>query len=188
MSGTKCVLAVVIGTIVLVLWYGLTQLFPWGTASVSNFSATSSETYVPGAPGLEEAPPGTWTTEAFEDQLNGKISTLATDRTFSWIVAAPREHYSPSRYLTFHALTQAGVAALLVLVSYVLAPLPRARRLAAVIALGVAGATATYGGMLNWWGLPAGYGVGESFNVVMGWLLAFLAIERLGPGSPRVRS
>jgi len=82
---------------VLFLWYALAQFFPWGTASVSKFSATSGETYVLGVSGLEKAPPGTWTTEAFEDQLGGRISTLATDRSFSWIVAAPRAHYS------FHA-------------------------------------------------------------------------------------
>ena len=111
MSRTRTVLAVMVGTIVLLVWYGLAQLFPWGTKSVGNFSATSSETYVSAAPGLEEAPPGTWTTEAFEDRLGGRISTLATDRSFSWIIAAPREHHSFPRYLAFHALTQAGVAA-----------------------------------------------------------------------------
>ena len=182
MSRARCVLAVMVGTIVLLLWYGLVQLFPWGTGSVSNFSATSTETYVSGAQGLEEAPPGTWTTEAFEDQLGARISTLATDRSFSWIVAAPREHYSIPRYLAFHALTQAGVATFLVLVLYVLAPLPRARRLAAVVIVGVAGTIATYGGMLNWMGMPAAYGVGESFNLLVAWLLAFSVIDRLALG------
>jgi hypothetical protein len=179
MSKTRSVLAALVGTIVLFLWYALVQVFPWGTGSVGNFSATSSETYASGAPGLEEAPPGTWTTEAFEDRLGGRISTLATDRSFSWIISAPREHYSIPRYFAFHALTQAGVAAFLVLVLWVLAPLPRARRLLVVGILGVAATTATYGGMLNWMGMPAAYGVGESFNLVVGWLLAFSAIDRL---------
>ena len=49
---------VLLGTIVLFLWYGLVQFFPWGTGSVCNFSATSGESYVSGAPGLVEAPPG----------------------------------------------------------------------------------------------------------------------------------
>ena len=182
MSQARCVLAVLVGMIVLVLWYGLTQLFPWGTGSVSNFSATSSETYVSGPPGLEKASPGTWTTEAFEDRLGGRISTLATDRSFSWIVAAPREHYSIPRYFAFHALTQAAVAAFLVLVLGVLAPLPRLRRLAAVAVLAMTGAIATYGGMLNWWGLPVAYGLGEGFNLLVGWLLAFSVIDRLALG------
>jgi len=79
----------------------------------------------------------------------------------------------------YHALTQAGVATFLVVLLWVLAPLPRARRLAAVVILGLAGTTATYVGMLNWWGMPAAYGVGESFNLVVGWLLAFSVIDRL---------
>ena len=97
MSRTRGLFAVLVGTIVLLVWYVIVQFFPWGTGSVGNFSATSDATYAAGAPGLEEAPPGTWTTEAFEDRLGGRISTLATDRSFSWIVAAPRAHYS------FHA-------------------------------------------------------------------------------------
>ena len=182
MNRTRSVLSVLVGTIVLLLWYALVQFFPWGTGSVSNFSATSSETYVSAAPGLEEAPPGTWTTEAFDDRFAGHISTLATDRSFSWIVSAPREHYSIPRYFAFHALTQAGVAAFLVLVLWVLTPLPRARRLAAVGILGVAGAIATYGGMLNWMGMPAAYGVGESFNLLAGWLLVFSVIDLVALG------
>jgi hypothetical protein len=173
------VLAVVVGTVVLILWYGLTQLFPWGTVSASNFSATSSPTYATAAPALEEAPPGTWTTEAFEDQLGGRISTLATDRSFSWIISAPREHYNIPRYFAFHALTQAGVAAFLLLVLCILAPLSRARRVAVVIVLAVAATLATYGAMLNWWGMPATCGAGESFNLVAAWLLASLAMDRL---------
>ena len=185
MSSTRRLFAVLVGTLVLLLWYVLVQFFPWGTGSVSNFSATSGESYASGAPGLEEAPPGTWTTEAFEDRLGGRISTLATDRSFSWIVSAPRTHYSLPRYFAFHALTQAGVAALLVLAHWVLAPLRRARRLAAVGILGAAGTIAIYGGMLNWMGMPAAYGVGESCNLLVGWLLAFSVIDILVLGGPK---
>ena len=39
MSGKNCVVAVVAGTIVLVVWTGLTQVFLWGTGSVHNLSA-----------------------------------------------------------------------------------------------------------------------------------------------------
>ena len=117
---------------------------------MNNLSATSDESYAAGAPGLEEAPPGTWTTEAFEERLGGRISTLATDRSFSWIIAAPRETYSFPRDLAFHALTQVGVSLLLVIISGLLAPLARPRRWTVVLAFGVATSLATYGGMLNW--------------------------------------
>jgi hypothetical protein len=103
-------------------------------------------------------------------------------RSFSWIISARREHYNIPKYFAFHAMTQAGVAVFLVLVLWVLSPLSRARRHAAVVCLGVAGAIATYGGMLNWMGMPAAYGVSESFNLVAGWLLAFSVIDRLVVG------
>jgi hypothetical protein len=179
MTAPRAVLAVVAGTIVLVVWYGLTQLFPWGTRTVSNFSATSGEAYATAAPELVEAPAGTWTTEAFEEQLGGRISTLATDRSFSWIVAAPRQSYGIPGYFAFQFLTQAGVAACLTLVLGLLAPLPRPRRLAVVGTMGLAATVGIYGGMMNWWGMPAGYGVGESVNAVAAWLLAGAVIDRL---------
>jgi hypothetical protein len=182
MTATKGALAVVAGTIVLVVWYGLTQLFPWGTRSVSNFSATSGEAYASAAPELLEAPAGTWTTEAFEDQLGGRISTLATDRSFSWIVAAPRESYSLPGYFAYQFVTQAGVAACLTAVLALLAPLPRPRRFAVVGAMGLAATIGIYRGMMNWWGMPAGYGVGESVNTVGAWLLASAVIDRLALG------
>jgi len=182
MNQSKLVLAILVGTVVLLLWYALVQLFPWGTGSVRNFSATSGEPYASGVANLEEAPPGTWTTDAFEDRFGDRISTLASDRSFSWIIVAPREHYSIPRYFAFHALTQTGVAVLLVLVLGVLSPLPRARRLAAVVVLGAAATIATYGAMLNWMGMPATYGVGESFNLLGGWLLAFAVIDRVAGG------
>ena len=94
MSKTHSLLAVTVGTVVLLVWYVIVQFFPWGTGSVSNFSATAGEAYAGGTQGLVDAPAGTWTTEAFEEQLGGRISTLATDRSFSWIVSARREYYS----------------------------------------------------------------------------------------------
>ena len=90
---TRNVLAVVVGTIVLFVWNGLTQFFPWGVGVVNQLSATSGEKYVFDAQRLEEAPAGTWTTQAFEDRLGDGISTLATDNSFSWIVAVPRDQY-----------------------------------------------------------------------------------------------
>lgn len=184
MTAWRYLLAVVVGTVVLVLWHGLAQLFPWGVASVSNFSATSEATYVVSSSELEQAPPGTWTTEMFDEQLGGRISTLATDQSFSWIISARREHYRLQKYFAFHALTQFCVANLLILVLCILAPLSRARRLAAVLCLSVTGTIAIYGGMLNWMGMPSVYGLGQSFNHVVGWFFAFLVIDRLSSSKP----
>lgn len=177
MSRTRSVLGVVVGTVVLFLWYGLAQLFPWGVSTVNNTSATSIESYVSTAPGLVEAPPGTWTTQAFEERFGDGISTLATDWSFSLIVAVPRERYDMKRFFTLHMLALLGVAVFLVIAALLLEPLTRARRLAVVLVVGVAGSFGTYGEMMAWWGVPAPYGVGESANLVVGLLLAFLVVE-----------
>ena len=179
MSGTKCVLAVIVGTMTLFVWNAISSLsFPWGVGSVNNHSATSGASYVLAAPGLEEKPPGTWTTQAFEDRFGNGISTLATDRSFSWIVSVPRNRYNLTRYFAFQILAQFGVALFLVLVLWLLKPLPRGRRVATVLGLGVAGMIASYGAMMVWWGLPAAYGVGTSVNLLVGWLLVLVVVER----------
>jgi hypothetical protein len=179
MTRTRCALAVLVGTVLLVLWNGLTQLFPWGLGAVSNFSATSGESYALAAPRLEEAPPGTWTTPAFEAQLGNGISTLATDDSFSWIVAVPRERYDPARYVSLHILSQAAIALFLVLVLWPLQRLRRTARLASVLLLGVAAMLGSHGTMMVWWGTPAAYAVGSAGNLLAGWLLAFSAIDRI---------
>lgn len=185
MSGTRCVLAVIVGTIVLFLWNALTQFFPWGVGVVNQLSSTSGEAYVIDVPRLEEAPPGTWTTPAFEDRLGDGVSTLATDRSFSWIVAIPRADYNFARYFAYHTVVQCGVALFLVLVIWLLQPLSRMRRLTAVLFLGVAGMLASYGTLMVWWGLPAGYGVGSAVNVLVGWFLVLLVVDRLTSGKRR---
>ena len=179
MSRTRCLLAVIVGTLILFVWNALTQFFPWGVGAVDNLSATSGQSYVLVTSGLEVAPPGTWTTQAFDDRLGNGVSTLATDRSFSWIVAVPREGYNLTRYFALHVLTQAGVALFLVLVLWLLKPLPRGRRMASVFVIGVAAMIGTYGSMMVWWGLPAAYGLGASVNLLAGWLLLLVVVERL---------
>ena len=61
----------------------------------------------------------------------------------------------------------------------ILKPLPRARRLSAVLLTAVAGMIATYWEEMNWQGVPAAYGLGETLNFLLGWLLALLVIDRL---------
>ena len=62
---------------------------------------------------------------------------------------------------------------------WLLKPLTRGRRVATVLGIGVAGMIATYGAMMVWWGLPAAYGVGKSVNLLVGWLLVLVVVERL---------
>lgn len=176
--------------LVLLIWHGFAQFLPWGVSTTRSYSSTSGETYVFGAPQLQQAAPGTWTTGAFARDLGDGVSTLATDESFAWVVSAPRDYYDPSRYFAIHALTQLGVGVLLSLATWLLREVARRRRIALVFVMGVAGALSTYGGMMNWWGLPVPYGVGEAANLVAGWMIALFAADRLllGPIEGRLHA
>ena len=86
-----------------------------------------------------------------------------------------------------HAPAQSGVALFLVLVLWLLKPLPRGRRVASVFVTGVAGMIGTYGAMMVWWGLPAAYGLGAAGNLLVGWLLLLVVVERLVLGKQTER-
>lgn len=179
-------LATLVATVVLFLWSGLTQRLPWGVARVQTLSTQS-----PGgveafqAPNLVELPPGSLTTPGFDERVSGRVSTLTTDRTFAWIVARPVGEYSPGAYLARKAQTQLVVAALLAAIWLLLPEAPLSTRLALVALVGSAAAAGSYGQLMNWWGLSASYGVGVSVNLVIGWLLATLAVS-LWPLRPLV--
>lgn len=184
MSIIKPLLAILAGVLALMLWHGLAQLFPWGVPTVHNFSATSDAPYVASTTGLRAAPAGAWTTEAFDEQFTDQISTLATDRSFSWIISIPRDRYSLPAYFTRHALTQAFAAIAILISLRALAPLSRPRRIGAVACLGLMAAVAIYAEMLNWMGAPPAYALGQAFNQLAGWTLASLAIDRLARTGP----
>lgn len=174
----RWLLAISAGSLVLLVCYGIAQFLPWGVGSVAQFDATSGEPYAV-ASRLQEMPPGTWTTEAFDDQLGNGVSTLATDRSFAWIVALPRERYDLGRYLIVHAVTQTAVACGLALVLWSLRRVSRSRRLGTILGVGALGTVAGYGSLMNWWGLSANYAVGESANQLLAWCLALLVIDRI---------
>jgi hypothetical protein len=184
----RYLVAALAGAAVLFVWYGLSQVFPWGPSAVNNFSATSGETYVASTTGLQQASPGTWTTQAFEEQLGNQVSTLATDGSFSWVISVPSSAYSLPRYFSIHALTQLCVAILLLVGHRILLPLPRRRRFVAILALGVTSTLGVYGGMMNWIGMPAAYGLGQCFNHVVGWCLAFAVVDLIAAPTTRALS
>ena len=87
----------------------------------------------------------------------------------------PIDYYDGAAYLTRQAVTQVVVAALMVALLVLLAPLGRKRSLS-VIGLGaVSASVATYGVLSNWWGLAPAYAVGESANLIVGWMIAAIA-------------
>ena len=86
------------------------------------------------------------------------------------------------------AATQAVVAALLTLLLFVTSPLALPRRLGLVALAGFAACAATYWQLLNWWGLPAVYGIGVSVNLVGAWLAGRTIRPSLCGPSPTVNS
>lgn len=179
MTRPRDALVVLLGTAVLFFYYGAAQLLPWGAGSARNFSSTSGDAYVSSAGQLTEGPAGAWVTPAFERDFVDGVSTLATDRTFSWIFSVSRQSYDLGRYFAFHAFTQAAVALLLFVALRLLAHLPLSRRMMTVCCLAFAASVASYGAMMNWLGMSLRHGIGESLNLVFSWLLAAAVMDRL---------
>jgi hypothetical protein len=171
-------LATLVGTVVLFLWSGLAQALPWGvprTQTLSTQSPGGVESFQ--TPNLVALPPGSLTTDAFDERMADRVSTLTTDRTFSWIVAKPIAYYRPAAYFAREAATQLVVAALLAALLLLLPDAPLATRLGLVALAGSAAVAGSYGAQMNWWGLPPAYGVGVGFNLVVGWLMATAAMS-----------
>lgn len=167
--------AVAACTVVLFVWSGLSQLFPWGVPTVRNVAQTRAEPKSFGATPMRFAP-GELTTSGFDEVLGNGISTLTTERSFAWIVSVPIDRYDPTRYFLQEVVSQLLCSVCLVIAALLLSPLPW-RRVAGVVALfGIAAGVATYGVMTNWWGLPVRYSGGMCVNLAVGWLLGGAAI------------
>ncbi|MEM8592255.1 MAG: hypothetical protein AAGF13_06975 [Pseudomonadota bacterium] len=154
----------------------MTQMFPWGPPSAHVITTETNPEI--GAFHLRPpiiAEPGSVATDAFDDAFSGRIGMLFTDKTVSWISSKPLAYYDGAAYLTRQALTQAFVAAAIVCLLIQLAPLGRGRSLGVITLGGIAASLATYGVLANWWGLAAGYALGESANLVAGWMVSAAA-------------
>jgi hypothetical protein len=169
-------------TALLMLWSMLSQLFPWGVPTVAQYSAVHGTPYVFISPGLVTEAAGTFTTNRFDDTFAGTIATLATDRSFTWLVSVPRTAYQPARYFAGELLTQLFVALGLMLMYRVTRPASRGRYLQLVAAAALLAGTAIYGSQVNWWGMPPGFAAGMVGNLLGGWLLASWWIG--GRGAP----
>lgn len=159
-------------TILLMGWSMVSQLLPWGVPTVAQFSAVEGEPYVFMSPQLVAAPSGQFTTARFDEVFAGSIATLATDRTFSWIVSVPREAYRPARYFAGELATQFLVALGLTAIAVMMRAASRSRHLQLVATIAVLAGVATYGTQVNWWGMPATFAAGMVANLVAGWLVA----------------
>jgi hypothetical protein len=179
MKAVKPVLAVICGTLALFLFSALSQFLPWGVPTAETYTTVSGDPGVFAAPDLIRLKPYELTTPRFDTELVGKISTLETDQTFSWIISTPMTAYSPIRYFTFEALTQ-GIVALSLYLLLRCSGVGR-RFWGLVICASISAGAATYGSLMNWWGLPAAYALGAAANMVIGWLLGAWVMVQFMP-------
>ncbi|MEO0075654.1 MAG: hypothetical protein ABIK31_06065 [candidate division WOR-3 bacterium] len=169
----KLIISTLASTVILFLWGGLTQMFPWGVPTTQTISTQSNnQTGSFKTPNLIELPPNSITTEKFDEQFVNKISTLTTDKTFSWIITSPIDNYNVSAYFIKEIFTQLLVGFFLALVLTLTVKLSIKTRLFLVGLSGILAVTAIYGQMMNWWGLPSIYALGAGFNLIVGWLIA----------------
>jgi hypothetical protein len=156
----------------------MTQMLPWGISSTQNINVQTTEIQKQSeAPNVQRLDRNTLITEQFETQFNDKVSTLSTDKTFSWIVTQPvQSNYSG--YFITEAVTQFFVSLLIAILLVLTIKLDNKSRILIIFIAGICATVATYGQLMNWWKLPASYGLGVSINLLIGWtLVAFVSAK-----------
>lgn len=174
----RIILSTLLSTAILFLWSGLTQVLPWGIPTTQNVTVQTTNTLQQSnIPNLVKLPVGELTTSNFDSQFNHKISTYTTDRTFSWIITQPLPN-NYKGYFIHEAITQLLVSILLSILLYLTIRLNLQTRMILIMVAGIAASTATYGQLMNWWNIPAAYGLGVALNLVLGWLISSFVIAR----------
>lgn len=169
----KIIISTIVSTVILFLWSGVSQMFPWGVPTaqpISSQTTTKTESFQ--TPNLVELPANSLTTDKFDEQFVNKISTLTTDKTFSWIITKPVDYYNVGNYFIKEIITQILVSLLLTILLVLTIGLPNKKRLTIIAIIGVLSVTAIYGQMMNWWGIPAIYALGAGLNLIIGWILS----------------
>lgn len=169
----KIIISATVSLLILFLWNGLAQMFPWGVPTAQSISSqTAKQTESFQTPNLVELPGNSLTTEKFDEQFVNKISTLTTDKTFSWIITKPLDYYNIGNYFIKEIITQLLSALLLAILLVLTAELANSKRLAIIAISGVLAVAAIYGQMINWWGVPAIYALGAGVNLIIGWIIS----------------
>jgi hypothetical protein len=180
MKTARTFVVIIATAVVLFVWSGLTQLFPWGVPSATVVVSQSTPQSTPfQAANIRQLPAHELTTPQFDRALVNHVTTLTTDETFSWIVSKPIAYYSPTNYFLREALTQLIVALLLVCIALLTRTLALRERMLLFLVISLAASAGSYGQLLNWWGLTPTYALGASVNLIAGWLIAGLALTRV---------
>lgn len=174
----RFVIAIVISTVILFVWSGVTQMLPWGIPTAQNITVQTDEENINSqVPNFVQLPPNSLTTEGFDEQFIDKVSTYTTDQTFSWIVTqALNTNYAS--YFVYEILTQLLVSIFLSTLLLLTVQLDLQSRMTIVVVVSFMAFTATYGQLMNWWGLPALYALGVGLNLLIGWTISSFIIAR----------
>jgi hypothetical protein len=170
----KISLSILAITVILFCYGGLAQMFPWGIPSTQVITAQAGgQTEAFQAPQEIKIESGTLTTHAFDEVMVGKISTLTTDKTFSWIISAPLSRYDAKTYFALEILTQFLVAFMLTLLLFLTKGMELTQRVLLMLIAAIAASSSIIGQQLNWWALPTTYGVGVGINLILSWTIAY---------------
>lgn len=160
MTGWTLVLAMLLAGIVLFIWSGISQNFPWGVKSVK--TDLKNEVAIQAI--------------ASEQQngmlyLNGEIVAL--------VAVKPKSYYSTKRFFVVELLTQLVVGVVLCLLLAQLPNLSLLHRQLIVLLAGLLVVATTDLAYWNWWGFSNLYTWGVSINKLLGLQIASLVISFL---------
>jgi hypothetical protein len=148
------VLQVVLVTVVLTVLGGLSQALPWGLGSARQLrqvtAAGQANEFGSARNAVVDVAAHPVVTDEFDRHAVNQVSTLTTDRTFSWIVSKPVSYYRPGRYLGIEIATQALVASGLVTLTAALDDTSTGTTILATLVAAVLPCVATYGQLSNW--------------------------------------
>jgi hypothetical protein len=170
----ELILQVLLVTIVLVLLGGVSQMLPLGTGSakVLRQTTTGSKEFGTSPDRVTDLTATPAVTAEFDRIMPDRVSTLTTDRSFSWIVSRPIAAYNPGRYFALEIATQLLVAIGLVTLSALLSDSSAGTRIVVAAIAALLTSIAAYGQLANWWGLTLRYVAGVSLTLIVGWTLS----------------
>lgn len=188
MTATKLIVSSLLIAVVLFLFSGLSQLFPWGvpTTQVVTARAEQQEIFSSDAV-VQEYEVHSLTTPKFEEVFANKISTLSTDDTFSWIISTDIQNWQPAHYFMKEALMVLLVGLFLSLILGMTIEWTPKKRLTLVFLAALMAGTATYGSQMNWWHVPFSFHGGMMLNLILSWsLAAWLSVALVLKSVPRL--
>lgn len=169
---SKFIISTIVIGIILFAWVGISQNIPWGIPTTNTITSSTQA--------LEEGtnkdnpdyfPSNELTTDKFDEIMVNNVSTLTTDKTFSWIFSKPLSYYNTGRYLVIEFFTQIIIAMLLSSILMLTKEKQLKKRIVLVLLMGVITTVSSYGRLTNWSGLTGIFAIGESVNLILGWLL-----------------